>query len=336
MREELLQMLCQNPYEYISGEEISKRLGVSRTAIWKHINELRKKGYDIKSSTNKGYALFSMIDKLDVNKIQKNLKTETIGKHVEYHEEIDSTNTRAKILAAQGCENGTIIIANMQTAGRGRMGRNWVSAANKGLWMTVVSREDIDPQLTGLITLGASVAVVEAIKTVTGIETQIKWPNDIVANGKKLCGILCEMSTEPERINYVIVGIGINVSHETIDFPPEITEIATSLKQLHKSKNLRTITENTNLRNELASEILNRLEDVFFILRKDKGCDIISKWKSSSATLGKEVKVSIRGNVFEGTAIDVTPMGELIVKDKIGKDIIVRSGEAQVRGIMGY
>ncbi len=336
MKQELLEILCKNPYEFISGEELSKQLSVSRTAIWKHIKELRKRGYDIRSSTNKGYAIFSMVDTYDMKIIKENLNTKIIGKHLIYFEEIDSTNSRAKILAAQGCEDGTAIIANVQTLGRGRLGRQWVSAGDKGIWMTVVLRADIEPELSGLVTLGASVAVVDAIKKVTGIETHIKWPNDIVANGKKLCGILCEMSAEPDRINYLVVGLGINVYHQKGDFPDEIDEIATSLRQMGYITSKEINPTKQNLRNRLAAEILNQLEEIYFILRKDKGYDIISKWKSVSAILGKEVKVTFRDRIITGTAVDITHLGELKVIDNSGTEIIVRSGEAQVRGIMGY
>ena len=336
MRDELLQKLLDNKNSYVSGEEISKELNVSRTAIWKHIKELKKEGYEIISSTNKGYSLVSTSEVLSKTTIFQDLKTEFLGRNLEIHETIDSTNTRAKIIATSGCEDGSCVIAGTQTAGRGRVGRHWESTADKGLFMSVVLKEPFDPVLTGLITLGASVAVVEALSKNIDSYFSIKWPNDIIVNNRKICGILCEMSAEADRINHVVVGIGLNISQGEEDFCGELGEKAISISLLDKKSAKSINYEKLHSRAFWAAQILNELEKVYFILRDDNGYGIITKWKKYSLTLGKQVKIIYRDEIFLGKAVDVNELGELIVELENGETKTVRSGEAQIRGVMGY
>ena len=339
MRELLLKKLMDNQHSYVSGEEISKELNVSRTAIWKHIKELKKRGYEISSASNKGYMLTSTADVLSKATIKSGLETMLLGNEIEIHESIDSTTSRAKILALEECADGTVVIAGEQTAGRGRIGRSWDSASGKGLWMSVVLKSDIAPELAGVVTLGVSLAVVRALSKNLMGEFKIKWPNDIIYNGKKLCGILCEMSAEADRINHIVVGIGLNISHDVGDFPEELQDKATSIKLCDTDSIEKGQSGNTPKiinRAFWASQILNELERVYFILRDEKGYDIITQWKEHSLTLSSEVKVTYREEVFVGIAKDVTELGELVVETSTGELKIIRSGEAQVRGVLGY
>ena len=230
MKSHILLKLKENGSKFLSGETLSEYIGVSRTAVWKYIKQLKNDGYVIQSSPSKGYKLVSIPDTLCADEIKYKLNTKLIGRDVIWFNVLDSTNIYAKKLAIEGCNDGAVIIAETQTAGRGRLGREWNSADGLGIWMSVILKPSILPEYVQLITLAASVAVVKAIKSTTGIQTGIKWPNDIILKGRKLCGILTEMSCESDQINYVVVGIGLNVNQCTDDFYGELTDKAISLK----------------------------------------------------------------------------------------------------------
>jgi BirA family transcriptional regulator, biotin operon repressor / biotin---[acetyl-CoA-carboxylase] ligase len=337
MRIKVLKELKLNISNYVSGESLSRSLGVSRTSIWKYINELKKEGYEISSSSKKGYKLEGIPDIVRENEIAYDLKTEVFGRKIFYFDTIDSTNLYAKKLGNENCEEGTVIIADSQTAGRGRLGRHWTSASNKGIWMSIVLRPDIVPENAQIITIAAAVAVVTAIKKSTGINTGIKWPNDIILNGKKVCGILTEMNSEMERVNFIILGIGINVSQNLEDFPEDLMKLATSLK-IHlfnnQDHNLDPDIKILN-RSEIIKNLLYELEIIYSKINKGLLTEIVDEWKLNSVTLGKEVKVLSKSMEFTGIAIDITADGKLIVKDNEGKLTEVNSGEVSVKGILG-
>lgn len=327
------------PEGYVSGEALSELLGVSRTAVWKYIKEIKEDGYEIKASSKKGYRLGPGGDILNSFEVMHGLDTAVMGRKVEYFKEIDSTNTYAKKLAGEGCPDGTIVLAERQTAGKGRLGRAWASAGEKGIWMSVVLRPGIPPEEVQMITLGASIAVVKAVKEVTGIQTGIKWPNDIVTEGKKVCGILTEMSCEQDRVNFVVVGIGLNVNHKQGDFPDEIIDRAVSLRMLAEGRQtgIEGEADKAKLkRSSIIKEIARQLEKVYFDINEGRASGIIDQWKSYSATLGKKVRVSIKGVEYTGTAADITTDGKLVVDCDDGERREVVSGEVMVRGILGY
>lgn len=338
MKEEILDKLKENPGQFVSGEVLSDTLGVSRTAIWKHMKDLKEEGYIIESISKKGYRLLAVPDILNEHEIKQGLKTSFIGQRVDYLKTVDSTNRYAKEIALNGCEDGTIVAADSQTSGRGRLGREWVSADRKGIWMSVVLRPTIPPEEVQLITLAASVAVVTAIYNTTGLKTGIKWPNDIILDGKKVCGILTEMSCEMERVNFLIVGIGINVSHERQDFSGDLRKAATSIKiGLEEHIDSSEIDWSSCLnRSNLIKEILIELEKVYFNLKNGLTKDIIGQWKKYSVTLGKQVKIIARGSEYIGTAIDITEDGKLVLILPDGERHEVMSGEVSVRGLLGY
>lgn len=332
MKARILQKLRENISEYISGEKLSEELRVSRTAVWKYIRELKKEGYEIESSSKKGYRLVCVPDILSREEIGYGLNTKKIGKDILYFDVIDSTNNYAKKIASDGCEEGTVVVADRQTSGRGRLGREWNSLEKAGIWMSVILRPTIAPEDVQVITLAASVAVVSAIKEVTGIQAGIKWPNDIVLGGKKVCGILTEMNSEMERVNFIVLGIGINVNQLTDHFPPELRDIAISLKAFACEENIEAVFR----RSDIIKSILSHLERVYYKINMDCTVDIINEWRKYSVTIGKEIKVIIKDRQYIGIAENITDDGKLVVNCMDGVKREVLSGEISVRGILGY
>jgi len=333
VKREILSKLKQSPLEYISGEHLSTVLGVSRTSIWKIINDLKEEGYIIESSSKKGYRLNFDSDVLNSFEIEEELQTKVLGRNIVYLESIDSTNNYAKKIALEGCEEGTLVVADYQTCGRGRLGRDWNSSDKKGVWMSLVLRPDISFEDIQIITLAASVAVVQALFEVAQIKAGIKWPNDIIINGKKVCGILVEMNMEIDRINFLVLGIGLNVNQQADDFPKELLDKAVSLKMyLEESSN----SQKKLKRNELIVAILLKFEEIYDKVKCGAFEDIISQWKKYSVTLGKEVSMIYKNERYTGIAEDITKDGKLIVRCNDGSIKEVFSGEVSVRGLLGY
>lgn len=324
MREKIVNLLLNSDLEFISGEEISKQLGISRTAVWKHINVLKEQGYEIESVNKKGYRLKeSPNDILSKENILHNLKTRFIGKEIIHFDSIDSTNNYAKSIANESID-GTVIISEEQVNGRGRLGKCWHSKKHEGIWMSIILKPDILPMDAPFITLVAGASIVKALRGL-GVEATIKWPNDIILNGKKTCGILTELSAEIERVNYIVVGIGINV--KTIDFPEDIGNIATSIHR-----------EGYDIsRVDIVRNILNEFELKYnsYINENDKS-STLDVCKNYSAIIGKEI-YTIKNNFKEQvTCIDINQNGDLVVEDKNGKIKEIISGEVSIRGEHGY
>ncbi len=297
--------------------------------VWKYIKELKNEGYCFDSVKNKGYRLLQGNDVLNSFEILDKLGHKTSWKDVRCYEKVDSTNSLAKRIAAEELGEKVVIVAECQISGRGRLGRNWSSIPGKGIWMSIILRPKLLPKDVQIITLAAGVAVVRSIKQVTGISTGIKWPNDIVVNGQKICGILTEMSTEMDSVNYIIVGIGLNVLHEEEDFPEEIREAAGSLKMAAGDKVLPQ-------RSVLLSNILAEFDIWYEKIAFGFTQDIISEWKNHSVTLGKQVRVININEEFRGKAIDIASDGSLVVDCGNGTVHEVSSGEISIRGMKGY
>jgi len=332
MKDRILMELKENMNKFVSGEKLSVELGISRTAIWKHINELRKEGYEILSSSKKGYKLCSVPDIISLYEISHGLGTQTIGSDIKYFDVIDSTNNYAKKIAQEGCKEGTVVVADTQTLGRGRLGRSWDSPGGKGIWLSVVLRPEMPPYDAQIITLAASVAVVLAIKNTTGIEAQIKWPNDILLGGKKVCGILTEMNSEMDRINYLVLGIGININQQKEDFPEELWDTATSISLYANENNLPMTTLR---RSDIIKNMLRELEIIYKKVCTGKTVDILEQWKRYSAVLDRKIRVIYKNSEIIGVAREVTKDGRLVVDcdDGVTREII--SGEVSVRGLDG-
>lgn len=326
MRRNILLMLKKHRDEFISGERISQELGISRTAVWKHINILREEGYEIESMPKNGYKLVSSPDILILEEIEEYLTTNFIGRNIYHFDSLDSTNTKAKEMAMDE-EEGTVVVAEEQIKGKGRLGRDWVSPKGKGIWMSIILKPNMLPSEVAKLTLIGAAAVNKALEEM-GIISYIKWPNDIVIQGKKVCGILTEMSCELNIINYVIMGIGINVNLLKEDFSQELVDKATSLKE---------ITGRDLDRKRLLASVLNHFENLYlpFKQRGDISATIdISREKS--LLIGKEIRI-LRGNDEKiGRALDIDEQGGLIIEYKDGTREHIFSGEVSIRGLREY
>ena len=305
--------------EYVSGEVLAQKLGISRVAVWKQIQKLKDIGYKIISDQNLGYCLVSRPDLLLPQEIQRGLSTNYIGKEIYYFPELKSTNIMAKEKAlhrAEGIDEGTLIIAERQSAGKGRLGREWFSPAG-GIWFSIILYPQLSPSYISRITLMTAVAAVKAIKICTQIKSQIKWPNDILINEKKVCGILTEMSAELDIINWVVVGIGINVNIKQQEFPEDIREKTTSLKEVLGKKVLRV---------KLVRVFLQEFEKYYEILKRREFSFILKEWKLYSHTLGKKIRVDMGERIISGEAVDINEEGVLILKKEDGELIEIISG----------
>lgn len=320
----VLSILQKANGQYVSGEYLSKCLGITRSAVWKRIAAIKNEGYSIEASTRKGYRLDPANYPYGAPAIRQGLKTLFMGRELKFYKEIDSTNTTLKRLASEGAPEGTVIVADCQNAGRGRLGRSWASASGKGIWMSVLLRPALRPSDVQTLTLAASVAVCRALESFKIPGVGIKWPNDILIGGKKVCGILAELSAEAERVTWVIIGIGLNVNHMAGDFPPELSTTATSLRLgLDSNKPLDC--------SSLASEIINRLEEVYESYLKEGSAWVAKEWKRWNLTLGKRVYLTFHNERINALAYDIRPDGRLIVKKDDGTSLEVFSGEVSLR-----
>lgn len=309
---------------FLSGEDIGRELSITRAAVWKGIKKLREEGYEIEAVTNRGYRLTNPETMYNKRELEQGLKTKTMGQSIYFYEETDTTNNRARELALEGAPEGTLVVAEKQTAGRGRRGKVWESPLGTGIWMSLVLRPQIMPAGASVLTLLCGLATAEAIEVETGLSAGIKWPNDILINGKKAVGILTEMDCEMSQVHFVIPGIGINVN--TASFPPEIVDIATSL-YLECGK--------TVSRRRLVHKVLERLEEHYeTFLRTGSFTAMLEDYRKHCITLGKEVHVLGREPFF-AEALDITPEGELLVRRADnGKEEVVFSGEVSIRGVI--
>ena len=319
--EKILNILRQNKESYVSGEELCKLSGISRAAIWKHMESLREAGYDIEAVPHLGYKLVTVPDALIPSEIKWKLKTRIFGKEIISYKKVDSTNDIAYQLAEKGVKEGTVILAEEQLKGKGRHGRNWVSPSKGGIYMSCILRPRIAPNGIPRITLLAAVAVAKAVRDVTSLDAAIKWPNDITIGGKKVCGILTEMKAEQDRVDFIVLGIGINVNTPVKQLPKS----GTSLKdELHRRGAVKGINIS---RVELARTILEKIEECYNLLQYKGFGPIIESWKSLSGMLGSRVKVSLPSGTFEGLAHDIDPDGALVVRLDSGVLKKVSSGD---------
>jgi len=322
MDEEILKLLRKDPTAFLSGEELSHRLKVSRTAIWKRIRHLRSLGYEIEASTHSGYRLIQSPDILTPSEITPLLKTGRFGKTIHYFHTLESTNSQAYELAIQGAEEGEVVIAESQSKGRGRLGRIWFSPPYLNLYLSVILRPEIPPHQASLITLMAAVAAVEAIEIYSGLRPLIKWPNDILMNGRKMAGLLNEIKSEADRIHFVILGIGINLNIDQKMFPKEIQTLATSLKEE---------TGKVVSRKTFVAYLLQELEKWYNIFLEEGKTAILKSWRRWAQIKGKQVKITSFGETMRGTAIDVDPDGALIIKTEDGERKRVVAGDIEYR-----
>lgn len=311
MKDELLARLLRAGGEPISGQQLANDFGVSRTAIWKHIQVLQEEGYILETVKKKGYVLKSAPDRMDAARIQTHLETERIGQVIHHFGSVDSTQILAHGFVRDGAADGTVVIAEEQTAGRGRMLRPWESTAGKGVWMTVILKPDIPPHQAPQFTLVAAVSIVNAMKALyPELEPEIKWPNDILLNGRKCTGILTEMVAEADRIQALLIGIGINVNQKIEDFPQELHTIATSISaELGREVD----------RAEFVAKVLYYLESYGDQYVKNGFSPIKALWEKASATIGRHVRATTLREVIEGVAVGITEAGVLEIKTASGE-----------------
>ena len=321
--------LLRNSKEYVSGQQICEQFGVSRTAVWKVINQLKEEGYQIESVTNKGYRFIESPDILSQSEIASRLTTKWAGRKLYYSDETGSTNIDAKRYAEEGAPHGTTVVADMQNAGRGRRGKMWQSPAGSAIYMTIMLKPDFVPDKASMLTLVMALSVADAITETTGLQTGIKWPNDIVVNKKKVCGILTEMNAELDYIQHVVIGVGINVNNGSPEeFPEEIRQTATSLK----------IESGTQIcRAALIERVLFHFEknyDTFVRFLDLSG--IMEAYDKHLLNLDAEVKVLDPKGEYTGIARGINATGELLVEKENGDIVQVYAGEVSVRGLYGY
>lgn len=332
MKEKILRVLHDAGNQFVSGQSLCESLGVSRQAIWKNITQLRENGYVIESVSNKGYRLIQTPDRLFGPDIESRLSSSCFCQKVECHQQIDSTNIRAKQLAETGEPEGTLIVAEEQTAGKGRRGRSWSSEKNIGVWMSLILRPQVKSTEVSCLTLVSAMAVAEAVRTLCQIPAYIKWPNDIVVSGKKVCGILTEMSSEMDYIHYVVVGIGINANHRS--FSPDIQDKATSLFLESGRKVDRQV---------LIASVMESFSRYYVRYMETKDMSLLlEEYNDMLVNRDREVQIyygmvedADPSQIERGTAKGIDASGALLVETKQGVKAVV-SGEVSVRGIYGY
>lgn len=312
--EERIISLLKRHQGYLSGEELSHSLGVSRQALWKHIQILKELGFDITAVPHLGYRLVSIPDRLYDFQVYQGLRTKTFGKKVLYFDSLKSTMDMATQLALKNAGEGTVVIAETQTKGKGRLGRIWYSPKFKGLYFSLILRPKISMDKASIITLLAGVSICEAIKDYPGEETQIKWPNDIILRNKKLGGILTEVKAELDEVNFLIIGVGLNINNDK----KSLISGATSLRQ-------ESIEELSRL--GIFQNILYRLESNYCLFQKRGPAEVIEKWRSRSFTLGKRVKVYSHKEHIEGEAVDIDSDGALLVRKDCGFTQKITAGD---------
>ncbi len=316
----ILEML-RSSTGYISGQQISTEFGITRAAIWKHIRDLRKTGYIIDAIPNKGYHLASSPDMLFEEEIHLFLSTRTIGEKIIFHREIDSTNNVAMLLASDGTPHGTVVTSDSQTGGRGRRGREWFSPPGCNLYMSVILRPSVSPVEASQIPVISVIAAVRALEHLnTGLDFQIKWPNDILCRGKKVCGILCEMKSDTDQIQHVVVGIGINVNVTSMH--PCISDIATSLKMETDQEYSRT---------RLSASLLEELEIIYLDWLQERNLKkYMEEWERYSLLIGRNVRIETPSETITGIATRLSEEGALMLKLSSGALRKVYAGDAHI------
>lgn len=346
MKSEMIRLLREGE-DYVSGQELCSRFQVSRTAVWKIIQQLKEEGYVIEAKQNRGYRLLESPDTMEAHELESRMTTKWAGKNVSYKKETGSTNIDCKQLAEQGACHGTLAAAERQVSGRGRRGRSWESPAGEAVYMSLLCRPEFPPDKAPMLTLVMGISVAQAVEKCTGLSAKIKWPNDIVVEGKKICGILTEMEVglETKEIRYVVIGVGINVNNgagklfETGDaeqarraaFPGELQERATSLFLESGDKGKKI------LRAELVGHVMEAFEKNYERFCRTLDLSLLrEEYNACMVNRDAPVKVLDPGGEYTGMARQIDDAGNLLVETEAGEIKKVYSGEVSVRGLYGY
>lgn len=318
--------LLRDRNDYVSGQELCDSFQVSRTAVWKAVEQLRKEGYRIEAIPNRGYLLATGNEVFGRHELESRMDTKWAGRPVCFYETLPSTNLQAKLDAENGAGEGTLVVADMQTAGRGRRGRTWSSPPKTNVYFTLILKPDYAPELASMVTLVMGLAVTEGVRVTCGLDAGIKWPNDIVINGKKVCGMLAELSVERDFIHYIVMGAGINVGLQ--EFAPEIAATATSLQQECGEKVPRAV---------LVANVMKAFEECYEIFRTEQSfASLRQRYNDLLVNKDREVLVLDPKGEFKGVSLGINETGELLVKREDGTVTEVYAGEVSVRGIYGY
>ena len=313
---------------YLSGQQLCELLGVSRTAVWKAIHRLSDEGYAIEAVNKKGYRLVKQPDILSETEIASRIRPGGLGSIVRCYDTVTSTNDEARLLAEHGAAHGTLVVAQCQSRGKGRRLRAWDSPKGQGIWMSLILKPDLPPEKASMMTLLAAMAVADALEA-ENISCQIKWPNDIVIDGRKVCGILTEMSAQPEMINYIVVGIGINVHNR--EFPEEIAKVAVSLDMAIGAKNHSPIR-----RSLLIAGIMEAFERYYERFLKEQKLGFIqADYHQRLVSFNQEVYLIEKDQVRSGKCLGIDDTGCLVAVID-GREEHIMSGEVSVRGVLGY
>lgn len=327
-QEQILDMLMKAQGSYLSGEAMSQKLGVSRAAVWKTMTKLKQAGYEIDSVPHKGYALCSLPNRLDKTGIAQGLEPGVLAFQIHCHDSVGSTNTQMKQLALQGAEEGLVLTAEEQTAGRGRRGRSFHSPKGAGLYFSLLLRPGCGMAELQTLTPWVAVAVAEGIEACCGVKVDIKWTNDLVVQGKKVCGILTElmMESQGDFVDCVVVGIGINVNHKQSDFPAELQDMMWSLCQE---------TGEDICRNALCQAILSAINRMYALFPQEN-THYLKIYREKCVTLGREVQVLIGEELRQAQALEIDQAFRLKVRYTNGEEVFLSSGEVSLRGMYGY
>lgn len=318
----VLSFLAEAGEEFVSGEAISDKLGLTRAAVFKHVEALRAHGYRIDALPARGYRLAEVPDRLTPLELRPLLNTHDVGQVLHWHERIGSTNDRARELAEEGAEHGEVVVAEAQTEGRGRRGRGWVSPPRRNLYFSVVLRPDLPPARAPELTLVASVAICEALRQ-AGVHAGIKWPNDLLASGRKIAGILTELAADPERVSWVVIGVGVNVNARGEDFPDDLRGEATSVLLERGQAAPRAL---------LAAACFTALEGWLDRHAEEGFGPVRAAWRERSVTLGRRVVVKVEGGgEVTGVAEDIDEAGALLVRGPSGLERILTGDVALLR-----
>ncbi|MEX2416238.1 MAG: biotin--[acetyl-CoA-carboxylase] ligase [Paenibacillaceae bacterium] len=318
MNDLIVQYFMNRPDQFISGEQLSQFLNCSRTAVWKHIQELKKLGYRFESIPRKGYKLTQKPDFYHVVELIAACSSSELGRHIHLYDKLESTQTEAHRLVANGSGHGTLVIAERQTSGRGRMGRPWHSPAGLGIWMSLVITPQLALPFASQITLLTAVVLCRTIRKNYQVDIGIKWPNDLLIQARKVSGILVESSGEDERIRYMVIGVGIGCNMETEDYPAELRGIATSLSMETGVRIDRT---------QLIASFLEQFEELYKLYLEQGFAPIRILWESLSVSMHKPIRILSGGDWKEGVALGIDEMGALIVRQSNGEALHVYSGE---------
>ena len=322
-KDEYILMLLKETDDYISGSDIARDLSVTRAAIWKHINRLREWGYEIESHPALGHRLLSSPDLLWEGEIKYGLRTKIFGRKLYCFGEVKSTNDVATRVADEGAEEGTLVVSDVQTRGRGRFGRRWESASGLGIWSSAIIRPDVSPFQVPMITLWAATSLCESLRKSTGVDISLKWPNDLMVGGKKICGILAEMSSEMDRVHYIVIGFGININHLPKDFPEGVRGNATSF---------RIETGKTHSRANLLRRILEGFELGYPMVTERLWSEIAAKWEMFSSVIHRDIEVDTSSGKISGRAVGIDENGALILMSD-GSERKIFSGDVTYRAI---